>query len=571
MLVVMRDMACKPLPPAEPVWETCKALQQDISQRLTWDELRLRLQALNKSQLEAEDENHLNIMHYAIKADYTEVVHYLFLRGYFMELQQPSCVPYLHLACFYGRTVIVGIILKERPADFQRGLIPLKQHPCKHAQWGDLELSKLGDYSPLDLAAASGQLRCVKLLLSCRSMHGHALPCILEVAVEHGSAECVRLLLEKDSAEITQSDINRAFKLAVTRKLPECLQLLVARGVEVSEVLNTMNPYHVMYMYSSGYQLHPDRNHGLAECTQVLVDSGMDVNTEYPSGSFPLYSLLHSLVEEMDFSSTGIIDHHMRALECLLKAGANPNLDEESLLDSKYNSAGFFFSFSLGRDPYTSGLSALIALLEQFMNWEGCSVEWWMPCAELLLLHGANPCGMDRYGDTPLHHVMKCLAMQHNEGQLKLCLSPLLRLLLLHGADPDEASSNGLLPVNYYFTLMLTLSNGSSGGDALLERWVRLEAPLQVIQLLQHMKPCLMFSAYTIVSNQFCALAAEDLPKSVMRYVLQEMSKHVHQPRTLCFICSSHIWHCLGRRQANIEALPIPKGLKAFVLSIFEL
>ena len=543
-----------------------KTLQDAIDNQVPWDELKPHLQAVSQSHLEEEDENSFNILHHAIKADYTEAVHYLFLRGYFMELQQPTQIPYLHLACFYGRTVIVGILLKERPSDFHRGLPP--RPFVKNSQnvgWKDIPLTQLKFYSPLDLAAASRQIRCLQLLLNV----GHACPSMLESAVGYGSTECVRLLLENGNT--TQTELNRAFKLALTRKLPGCLELLLNRGVQASQVLNTMNPFHVMYMYSSGFQLHQDRNEGLAECTEVLIKNGQDVNADYPSGSFPLYSLIHSMVEEKDYNPFTPPVHHIRAMEVLLEAGANPNLDEESLSDSKYSdSSDFFFSFSLGRDPYTSALSAMIVSLEQSDNWEGGSEDWFTPCVERILRHGGNPQRMDRYGDMPLHELMKCLAMQHSEGNLQLDLSRMIRLLLKYGADANVPSSNGILPVNYYFTLMLTLSNGSSKTEQILTKWCSMESPKQVLELFNYMDRDAMHTAHSIISNQFMALAEEGFSNVVTKFVTTEMTKLVQQPRSLLVMCSNQIWKDVERKQDKVEDLPIPKALKHIIIGMFE-
>ena len=89
-------------------------------------EIKRLLLAAHKNEILKEDEKHFDVLHYAILADYIEVVHLVFLRGYFAEPHQPKTVPYLNLACKLGCTSIVSILLKERPHDISRKV----HHAC---------------------------------------------------------------------------------------------------------------------------------------------------------------------------------------------------------------------------------------------------------------------------------------------------------------------------------------------------------------------------------------------------------------------------------------------------------
>ena len=64
------------------------------------------------------DEDSLDSMHHAIISNYAEIVRLLFLKGLFLEPHQPN-IPYLHLACYFGRAAIISIILDERPGDLK--------------------------------------------------------------------------------------------------------------------------------------------------------------------------------------------------------------------------------------------------------------------------------------------------------------------------------------------------------------------------------------------------------------------------------------------------------------------
>ena len=161
------------------------------------------------------------------------------------------------------------------------------------------------------------------------------------------------------------------------RSDPRYITLLSNGNVKVRTILNDMN---VLFMYSSAYQINTERNYGLDNATNVLIKHGFEVNDFSKSGSFPLYSLLNSLIEEKDFFAMGTPKYHLHALDLLLKAGADPNLDEVkySTSDQKHP-----YGHTLGRPLHTSALNALFGSLRSCDNWYAMFPEFVTHCCGL--------------------------------------------------------------------------------------------------------------------------------------------------------------------------------------------
>ena len=251
----------------------------------------------------------------------------------------------------------------------------------------------------------------------------------LETAVEKCSTKTVQLLLS--SSAVRERDVNSAFKMALHRKLSDCMHVLLKDGnVQVSSILNDMNPFHVLYMYSSAYQTYKERNYGLDRATSVLISHRFDVNDFSKCGSFPMYSLLNSLIEEKDFYPMETPKYHLKALELLLEAGADPNFDE---VTNSLNIATNPYGQALGRPLHTSALNALFGSLQTSDNWYAMFPEFVTHCCGLLLRGGCNPKRVDGRGRTVLHDVMKCLAMEHTMGNMGINMFPIIQILMRYG------------------------------------------------------------------------------------------------------------------------------------------
>ena len=313
----------------------------------------------------------------------------------------------------------------------------------------------------LDIAACYGHVRCVRRLLE-----GEGREKVLERAVTSCSSVALGLLLKDMGEDLDIADMDLAFKAALTRKLWRCVDLLLDKGASHMDVLHGLNPYHVMYMYSSAYQMQgPEQRHaGLAETTAVLLRHGVPADTCRPSGSYPLYSLLHAFIQEKDYHPAKVPMHHISALRILLAAGMDPNFDETTATDLS-DGERYLLGLTVGRELYTSALNALFVAVQQSDQWEGWEPQALVHVVQLLIIHGGKVNHVDTFGDTPLHDLMKCLAMQHAIGNFSLDLRPVLAVLLRHGADPGLPSSNGIMPPHFYFAILFHLISGLTAMD----------------------------------------------------------------------------------------------------------
>ena len=546
-------------------------------------EIKELLFAVPKDEIIKEDGRHFDILHYAIQENYIEVVHLVFLKGYFAEPHQPKHVPYLNLAYKLGHTAIVGILLKERLYDIGSEV----EQVCDKCDFSlendgkenyklkvtNSDILHLQNSTPLNLAAEGGHLKCVRMLLN--SIDTREVPnqgrkafknekvttSLLEKAVEKCSTKAVQLLLS--SEEVQQNDINSAFKMALHRKLADCMHILLNNAsVQVKRILNDMNPYHVLYMYSSAYQANSERNYGLDKATDVLIRHGFDVNDFSKSGSFPLYSLLNSLIEEKDFFPIEIPKYHLNALE-LLKEGADPNFDE---VKNSTNDQKNLYGHTLGRPLHTSALNALFGSLQSCDNWYAMFPEFITHCCGLLLRGGCNPRRVDGRGRTVLHDLMKCLAIENTMGNMDVNIFPIIQILMRYGADPNVSSFSEMYPVSSYFQTLFNLMDGLHAVD----NWKSSKCLTQVLYLMNYMK----HSSRREASQQIILICQIAEVKSVsgislVPHVTSMLHQYTHKHLCLQDLCRLQIWESIDRQRDKLHHLPLPTSLRNSVLNYF--
>lgn len=539
-------------------------------------EIKQLLLSLSRSEILKEDNEHLDILHYAVQSNYAEAVHLLFLKGFFVEPHQPSCVPYLHLACKLGHAAIVSILLKERPHDIDRTANFRCQNSTSdigYRQESETDIKpNIQNVTALDLAADGGHIKCVRLLLNSfdrniprspggreRSRSDKQLS-LLERAVEKCSTKAVQLLLT--SEDVRQDDIDSAFKVALHRKLTDCVDILLKNGhAQVGRILNGMNPYHVLYMYSSAYQVNRERNCGLDSTTSVLISHNFDVNDFSKCGSFPLYSLLNSMIEEKDFFPMEMPTYHLKAMKFLLSAGADPNFDE--VVHSSLREPN---SHTLGRPLYTSALNALFGSLQSTDNWYAMFPEFVTHCCGLLLRNGCNPRRVDGRGRTVLHDLMKCLAMEHTMGNMSVNILPIVQILMRYGADPNIDSLSELFPVSSYYQTLFNLMDGRLA----IDNWKSSRSHAQVLQLLRYMKHrTASQSCQQIVRICQNAETNSTAGISVVSHVTPMLQQYTNQHSCLQDLCRLQIWESIDRQRDRLSLLPLPTSLQKSVLNYF--
>ena len=537
-----------------------------IRQRECLDVVKQHLLGLPRELLEHQEE-HYDALHHAIEVSFPEVVHLLFLHGLFLEPHQPRCVPYLHFACWLGRASLIHLLLEHRPNDFK-----LKISANSFVEFSGFNLQvdpeegvlPACSYLPVDVAAHAGHVKCLEALLVSQASKCN-LKSLVERAVEVGSPASLQLILS-DASQPSVCDRNKAFREAVRRKLHKCVELLLRHDVDVRAALNNLNPYHVLYMYSSAYQVHGHqlRNVGLDTTTAALLKHGCQPNSREPFGSYPLYSLLHSIVEEKDQRPSSIPGYHIEALRLLLKGGADPNFDE--LKYAREKDKQYYYNLAVGRDLFTSGLNAFFVSLQASDTWRPHITEYLEECVELLLLHGANAGYRDCLGETPLHDLMKVLAMQHAMGHVHCNTHRMCHLLLTYGSNPSSQSDGGLFPVQQYFSILCELM----GGLIAFERWKAANNAEQVIHMLYYMDHANAQKVCSQVKDCLCKAKDDGMPDDVIAFITQQMSYYVHRPKALQDLCRLCIWQRVGRQKLKLDELHMPKAFVKGVLELFH-
>ncbi|KAK2140977.1 hypothetical protein LSH36_1193g00010 [Paralvinella palmiformis] len=540
-----------------------------------------------KADIELEDSDGLDILHHAILVNYGEVVQLLFMQGLFsLPSKTRHCPSYIHLSCLLGRSYIVNILLDFRPSDYYS-----KVQQDGWINWDNLELgidkhfsepkralmkstlviarSKLQngthyeDYLPLDIAVVTGHTNVVKLLLSCAQSKLES-KCFLESAVKMNSPRTLSMLLSSEKHD--QEILDEAVRTALRRKEPECLRILLKHGANIVNVFHGLNPYHVMYMYSSAYMAPgaPSRNAGMDECTSVLLSFKHNINVKLPLGSYPLYSLIHSLVSEKDQDPSTVPVYHIKTFRLLLQAGADPNYNEVEHANSMLNDTRMM---TVGRDLFTSGLNAFFVSLQASDTWRPLMKDHLNECCLLLLMYGAQPNYTDSYGETPLHDLMKLWAMQHALGHMHADLSSMMSMLLKYGADPNLQSTNGLYPVHYYFKILFNLM----GGVIAYERWKTYNKLTKVLRLLKLMRTDDAVAAYQQILISCAEANEEGVPDGITELICEQMRDIVLEPRSLQCLCQLTIWDSTSRRMHHMDELPLPNRHITELKCLFDL
>ena len=532
------------------------------------------------------DQDGLNLIHHALLTRQSDLLRLVIMKGVYQEMEQPDKYPYMPLAAYVGRSSMINILLEHRPNDVH-----------KKCYLSDFKLfDKLGDYtikdgyfdknmpvSALDIAALKKNLKCVELLLNSVALKLPLKLSLVERCVEAQSLESLALFLEQNSP--TKSEISRSFKMALLRKLASYVELLLRYTDQVSckTVLNGMNPYHVMYMYSSAFQVinRKDRFMGIVETTEVLLKQQFSVSDNVPAGSYPLYSLLYSLALEMDQSMSGMPQHHMDTLHLLLSSRASPNYNECQDLDISGTDSGDILydlttSTACGRGLYKSALDAVFQSLSECHTWKQESTPCMEQVVKMLLNHGVI------LYDTVIHQLMQFLALQHNHGNA-VDLSCVISLLLKRGAClryiNEESSTTVetvslIYPTSAYFDSLLSYQPNMLQ----IQKIKANKVIAQVMNLFQYIDSSMGKQARKELSFVFERFwmsktgeetQSEGAALSLYTHIEKYLRK-LQQPKDLLLLCTLVVWKCIDRRPGVMDLLKLPKNMKLRMLSVFD-
>lgn len=466
-------------------------LQEDLKELTT---------QVSAAELWKPDENGVDIMHHAVFSGHDSAVSVL------NELvsvsdREPSVSAkpkgYLHLACLLGRESIAGLICNCPNVGLMLG--------CESVIWPSLnEIRKCVNNSKrlpldaeqldtietvyckiqthrvsepplqaLDVAAIAGHIGCVNAVLNSRLVcHCAKQSSCLERALHLGSLHAFRLLLTQHPHP---EAVDFALQIALARKLPEFVAALLDYGADFKRALDGINPYHFVYLCSPLYYSHQlyaiicRHVHGIDKLTAFLIERGFDVNNADPPGTFPLYSLIASLIQEKDYNPSKVPTSRIKALEIMLRARAQTDKNELKFLNDVFLEDYSSLTAVAGRELGTSALNAFFVGLQTSDTWRVHMAEHLDRICLTLLEHGASAAGSDDVPSSPLHDLMRATATQHVIGHMHADLSAMSRMLLYFGANPNKLNSSSQYPIECYFSHLL--GNTGMGGLIAYRRW----------------------------------------------------------------------------------------------------
>jgi len=471
------------------------------------------------------DEDGLDIMHHAILSGHDGTVSLLNEIVPDSDKEQSVLVKpkgYLHLACLLGRESIAGLVcdgpdvyvtvsceLVAWPGfDVIRDCVKKsKRLPLDSEQLDAVEkvyhrIQVHNNSQPplqaLDVAAMAGHVGCIIAVLNSRLVRQSAKQSsCLGRALHLGSLHAFRLLLAHNP---DSESVDFALQIALARKLPEFVAALVDFGADFKRALVGINPFHFVYLCSpffysrQVYAIVRRHIHGIDKLTALLIERGFDVNNANPPGTFPLYSLLASLIQQKDYNPSTVPMSHINALEIMLRANAQTERNELDFMKNKDVSVSDVSAWSIdaGRELATSALNAFFVGLQASDTWRVHMAEHLDRICLTLLEHGASASGSDDVPSTPLHDLMCATATQHVIGHMHADLSTMSRMLLYFGANPNWLNSTSQYPIECYFSHLF----GSTGMGGLIayQRWKSTKNAEQVILLFL----CCLFYCYFV-------------------------------------------------------------------------
>jgi ankyrin repeat protein len=449
----------------------------------------------------------LDVMHHAILAGnegIVAVLNELLTESADELLESKLSAGYLHLAALLGNHRIVAILCEGPHVSITADSVAVRLPDIDVIQRYLLEsgrfdpdngrlveilkvckdvLQRLSDdphLGVIDVAAMGTQVDCVRAILK-SSIVQYATKCatLLERALDIGSLDAFRLLLAQNP---DSDEMHSAFQLALGRKQMVFVASLLDHGVDVIDSLDGFNPYHFIYLCSPAFGRQrgatASRQHveSIDALTALFIERGFDVNACDPPGTFPLYSLLASLIQEKDNNPAVVPFAHIRSLDLLLRAGARTDVDEVRLAQEA-NVDLASLSADAGRELASSALNAYFYGLQGSDTWRPHISEHLDRLCLTLLEHGASATSVSRgTGSTALHDLMQATATQHAQGHMHADLSTMARMLLYFGADPNATNNDGQYAVEVYFSSLLRLM----GGLIAFRRWKASDNAAQV-------------------------------------------------------------------------------------------
>jgi ankyrin repeat protein/beta-lactamase regulating signal transducer with metallopeptidase domain len=383
------------------------------------------------------------LLHQAVESEQLEMVEWSLSRGINVNSARSDGQTALHLAVEIGENSIVEALV-ARGADVKardvRGNTPARlaiwslhhlNRRSNHKDTVRLLLDKGAEISNIEIAAYLGDLPAVKGFLeraSTVAAKDGALLSSLMIAALAGQKDVAAFLISQGAsanAEVGQSGAT-ALHYAAAEDSKDVAELLIANGANVNA-----NGVKVSATQVGVTPLHFAARSGAMGVALLLIDHGADVNAEFENagkwrpldgaveaGRSDMAKLLlqkgadTSRPDYLLHQACGQVDKDLA--ELLIRKGADVNYQ---LWNYGPAMAAMWSGYTNATKP--ADVPRLLGVLE------------------LLLDHGADPDGKDRWDWTLLHYACE------EEG------ADLAKLLLDKGANANAAANDGLRPLHW--------------------------------------------------------------------------------------------------------------------------
>lgn len=415
-----------------------------------------------------------------------------------------------------------------------------------------------GSSSALDVAGVCGNTDCLKALLL-----GHSNLCVVNFGVLQRCIEEDSLTAFNHLTHHTQPSI-----------LLQCLHYFIKHlHLEAVKVLllsappfqihDHFNPYHLACVQSRNVNTTQRQKYKQLDAMFALfIEAGFSVNEKDLMGQYPLYSMLYSLVDEMDNNPQYVPQHHIKCLQLLISAGADPNYNEQQ---HHMNSTSY-----TERDLFSSALNAFFECLQSCETWSAINMEHLDRVCLLLLENGADTSHINSDLETPLHSLMRLAADQHTLGHLSADFFSMTRQLLYFGADPNTLLPNSsTTPICYYFKHLFE----TMGGHHAYDRWNQSEVHSQILPLLTYMDRDIANQSIIIINHLLdLKVSSEDGLNSTMADVIRRaLCEYLGGVRSLQDCCKMAVWQGCNRKVTLISQLELPRSILREFNSFFIL
>lgn len=507
------------------------------------------------------DNNGYDILHHAILSDNIEAVGMIFALGHFKPPHEPVFHSYMHVAANYGNRSICVMLLQERPRDYSTKKTKFKW--VKPPACALCSSDGTSMVSPLDVAAESGHIGCVRSILDVSSV---------KIKLEFGSdnhlsATCasnspnaLRLLLkQRPSSDDIKSAVGAALKLANA----ECLDVLLSCNTSLVSLFSGMNLYHVMYSYSLSFK--KEWYESLLTVTSILLKHKQSPVCTIPFRTYPLYSLL-SHTPASDFGKS--YPYIVACMVVLLNAGVDPNFNE-IVFESEHEQLRIQTAF--GRSSYCSALHCIYdnvtTLLRQFQDDTTNIRRFVTKCTETLLRHGIEPSIKGTIGEisdslvgNALHAFLKiCIVLGLDERSIVT-----FRLLIQNGSDPNESDS-GIFPLNTFCSEILI-------HPEMFEKLPKCEENTQqeyILEVVVTLVDCMTVSSVNDARKvNYDGKPTNQQQKRLFKLCKDEIQKSSSAVRSLLVLCRLAILKSCGFKSVKVVELPVPVALKKYINNV---